>query len=139
MSKNKTSVTHPVNHELANAMSNLMERATALATEAAQLEQQLLRVRGTRDLVLDGKQTPSDYKHHELYEQLKAMLTKEPMHFRDIVEQTKAEENPVKVCLMKMQRDAIGLVNLGNQFRAVWFIPDAEVLQRLRLLTVDGK
>lgn len=51
--------------------------------------------------------------------------------FREILEATKAEENHIKAVIVRMQREEIGLVNLGDQARAVWWLPDQEVLKRL--------
>lgn len=90
--------------------------------DSKRLLEQLRTARGTRDFT---------YKHQELFDQMRTMLQDRPMRFREILETTKAEENHIKAVIVRMQREEIGLVNLGDQARAVWWLPDQEVLKRL--------
>lgn len=68
----------------------------------------------------------------DLYAAVEALITERPLPFRDIVEATQAGENRIKGVLVRLQRDRKGVVNLGSGARALWFIPDADVLERLK-------
>lgn len=119
--------------ELAARAKQLNADAEALA-EAIALEQSTKFARGTkRDMqpiarVDDVSATP-------LYLEMKTMLERRPMTLREVIEATKAEENKVKVVLMRMQREEIGLVNMGNRYRALWYIPSESFRKRMRTET----
>lgn len=145
MSTTKKPNTTNTNPDTTKKLAELAERARVLSHETEQLaqalllEQQLRTAKGTRrDLagkahaaVAAALPKPS-VADSPLYEQIRQMVTAKPYTLRDLIAETKAEENKVKVVLLRMQRDEIGLTNLGSQYRALWFIPDAKLLERLK-------
>lgn len=125
-------------------LAELTERTAQLAQQAAELrdrialEQNVRLARGTKRNV--KQPTPAngvavtkvDVATSPLYQQMQEMLTKRPYTLREIIESTKAEENKVKVALLRMQRDEVGLENMGNQFRALWYIPSQSFRERMK-------
>ena len=142
--------------QLANRAHALAEHSRTLAREAEDLEAQVKLARGTaldvskeaaaagaKPARPDGSYSVSRARRnvvvpngepatHELYETIKQLITDQPRRFRDIVEATHAGENRIKGVLVRLQRDGAGVVNLGDGARALWFIPDDEVLARLK-------
>jgi hypothetical protein len=110
---------------LANAQLALaaqLEATKAALADSQRLLDQLRSAKGTEEIVPP---------HNALFDQIEGLLRARPMILQDIIKTTGAETNKVKVVLLKMQREQIGIVNLGNQFRALWFIPDTEAVAKL--------
>ncbi len=96
--------------------------------EDALLEQSKL-ARGTRERI--------DIQTDPLYAEVHRIFSQRPTSWRELMEQlpTDTNVNRVKAIVTKMQREETGIVNLGEERRAIWFIPDQEVLKRLRRAT----
>jgi len=128
-------------------LAELTERTAELAAQAAELrarialEQNVRLARGTKRDVkapTPGKGVPvvtppvNDVASSPLYLQMKEMLAKRPYTLQELIETTKAEANKVKVVIMRMQRDEIGLENMGNRFRALWYIPSEAFRSKMK-------
>lgn len=139
MSNTKRTANPTLSTDTMTRLAELTERSKQLAIEterlqqAITLEQNVRLARGTkRDI--QGITQPTapaqprpmlvtDVASSPLYAKVRELVTTRPLTLRELIEQTKAEENKVKVVLMRMQRDEIGLMNMGNRYRALWFIP----------------
>lgn len=122
---------------------NLAEKARNVTEQAEELTRQLRSARGTRDRLPPPAPGPLAPRHYvgdegptpELLEAVRALVTDRPMTHQDLLQATGARADRVKGVLMRIQREDGGrLVNLGNEAKALWFIPDEETLKRLRKL-----
>lgn len=75
----------------------------------------------------------------ELMLAVQHLLRQRPMSFREILEETGARDGRVSGAIVRLQRDGAGVVNLGKSNAALWFIPDDDVLARLRAPAPDGE
>ncbi len=82
--------------------------------------------RGTESYVGDESSTA------ELMTTVQRLITERPSTFRELLDATGARDNRIKGVIMRLQRDGLDVVNLGNEARALWFIPNPELLKRLR-------
>lgn len=115
--------------------STIKEQQEALDEQARELEAQLRLARGTRDV------NPEDERStKELYSVVVHLLKQRPMRHHEIVEAVgnNVNENRIKGVITQIRRDDIGYVNLGNERIGLHFIPDAEVLKRLRARRARG-
>lgn len=108
------------------------ERTASLEEQAKLLEAQLKIARGT---VKRAKRGTGD----QIAERVLELITERPMTLGELFEAMPAEGVPAniakqRICnaLVKLQRERRGVVNLGNQSRAMWFHPNEELLGRLR-------
>lgn len=67
----------------------------------------------------------------ELAAAVRALISERPRTFAELLEETGARQGRVSGVLVRLQTDD-GAVNLGKANRAVWFLPSAEVMARLR-------
>ena len=112
------------------ALSAEMQKATAeIAATAEELSRRLRHVKATREL-----STPigDDTTTAVISSAVERLLRERPMLFRDLLEATGARDNRIKGVIMRLQREGVDVVNLGNEQRALWFIPNQELLKRLR-------
>lgn len=126
-------------------LAELAERGRQLALEAETLQQRIAleqNVRLARGTKRDMQITPqlgvpvvraNDVASSPLYLNMLDMLKARPYTLRELVDTTKAEDNKVKVVLMRMQRDEVGLENMGNQYRALWYIPSESFRERMQV------
>lgn len=125
------------------ASEHLAEEARKRAEEARELERKVRLARGTRQEIrrvpapvpaprasryFVGDNGPTE----QLMQVVSEMLQERPWTFRDILDQTGARDNRIKGVIMRLQRDGVKVANLGEENKALWFIPDQEVLRRLR-------
>lgn len=140
----KTTTKHNGNastiEQLANRAHELAAHGRELAIEADRLEQQIRLARGTREISpLLRRRASGAYGGREadnistpaLYETIRDLVAARPMRFRDLVEATQAGENRIKGVIVRLQRDGVGLLNLGDQAKALWFIPSDETRKRI--------
>lgn len=125
--------------ELANRTAELTKQTEALqvqfrAARGTQRDMQPMHLGPVPSLVEVQPSEPivREPAQAELYYQIKELITKQPMRFLEIKEQTGAEDNQIKSVMIRLQRDGHGVVNLGNQYKAIWFIPNAALLAKLR-------
>lgn len=132
--KTKTQVSRTTNGaedaQRAQALGSLEERAAALESEAHRLFEQVMLARGTAEL---PKRPAGEYAVHapitsstgQLYARVQAALTDKPYTFRDLCVHlgiTSDGENRVKSVIVRLQRDGLAVVNLGDRARAIWWI-----------------
>jgi hypothetical protein len=129
-------------------VSDLAQRAEALAAMARDLAEQVRLAKGTRPMPvvapvagttrrarpdegrygLKGKDLaaamPATEPTERLYERVASALESKPMPFRELMSALGPDinENRVKGILVRLQRDGRGVVNLGNGARAIWWI-----------------
>lgn len=142
-----TKRTATITTETFTRLSELSEQSARLAQHIQELQQRIALeqnvrlARGTRRDVkapTPGKGVPvvappvNDVASSPLYLQMKEMLAKRPYTLQELIETTKAEANKVKVVIMRMQRDEIGLENMGNRFRALWYIPSEAFRSKMK-------
>lgn len=123
---------------------DLVEQARQLRLQAEELEKKLASAKGSRDVVKRpvithvvprngqngyyvGDEGPTD----ELVEVIYRMLCERPCTFRDILAETGARDNRIKGAITRLQREGARVVNLGNEYKALWFIPDDAVMARI--------
>jgi hypothetical protein len=112
---------------------DLVEEARQIRLAAEALEKKVKLVRGAKQVVKPhsvfyvGDEGPTD----ALMESVRALLKERPRTFRELLEETGARDNRIKGVIMRLQRDGEHVINLGNETKASWFIPDTVVLERL--------
>ena len=100
----------------------LQAQAATLAEQTEALNQQLRHARGTREI----PEQPS-----ELYSQIRKLIGERPMRFAEILAALPGvDELQFKAALERVKRDP-GVVNLGSDAKAMYFLPDPEVLRRI--------
>ncbi len=107
---------------------DLVEQARQLRLQAEELERRVAMVKGTRDKVSfvgDGGST------EELMATVQRLITEHPLTFQELLERTGARDNRIKGVLMRLQREGVKVYNIGLQSRAIWFIPNEDVLLKL--------
>lgn len=113
---------------------DLVEQARQLRLQAEELEKQARTrfAKGTRDipvtevpLIGDEMPTPA------LMALVQTLITEKPHTFQELLEATGARDNRIKGVLMRLQREGAKLVNLGTQTKALWFIPNEDVMRRI--------
>ncbi len=123
---------------LRDRVENLTKQADELKEQLAQqaeaLTEQLRTVRGTRDKIKPATEyhVGDDGPTGDLMTSVQRLLTERPMSFRELLDMTGARDNRVKGVIMRLQREGVDVVNLGTEQRALWFIPNPELLKRLR-------
>lgn len=122
----------PTLPQIVEQIESLQAQASTLAEQAAALTEQLKMARGTRDGVKKDNLPDTS----EIYNKIVHMIKQRPMRYHEIVDAMGASDpliaNRVNGALTRIKRDKVGLVNLGNERIALYFIPDAEILERLR-------
>lgn len=114
----------------------------------AKLASQARMAKGTDDVTREARAlTASEVagsveKHStsELMHAIEDLIRERPMTLQELHDATYTPTvGPVgfhkqTICniLVKLQRERRGVVNLANQHRALWFIPNQEILDRLR-------
>jgi 23S rRNA G2445 N2-methylase RlmL len=143
MANTKRTAQPTLSNDTFTRLAEIAERSRQLAKEAEELQQRIALeqnvrlARGTKRNVMqvtppNGVPVKADVSTTPLYQQMLDMLSKRPYTLRELIAATKGEENKVKVALMRMQRDEIGLENMGNQFRALWYIPSQSFRERMK-------
>lgn len=131
--------TKKIDHRRAVAVVDKVEQARQLRLqaeaaqrEAEELERQVRMAKGTQQdvrgevpLIGDEMPTPA------LMALVQQLITEKPMAFQELLEATGARDNRIKGVLMRLQREGARVVNLGTQARALWFIPNDEVMRRI--------
>ncbi len=122
--------------------SDLLTAIVQLRGEVRTLATQLRsRSRGTGDHAAAAKAAseppvqPVETEAAKLYNRVRTLVTERPMRFQEIMAAVGlpvAEENRVKGTIVRMQRERVGLVNLGDQRKALWFIPSEDLIKKLR-------
>lgn len=127
MNKTKTTtIQTPTLSEIVQGLQLLTEQVAKLAHEPINGRH----ARGTEAPAT--KLRENDLSATPLYAKVRELITERPMPFRALLEATHATDNQIKSVLIRLQRDRHDVVNLGNGARALWFIPDAAVLERLK-------
>jgi hypothetical protein len=127
--------------DLVEAFRQQRLAAEKLAADARDLEKKARLARGTERNIAPPKAVVAPKRGRyfvgdngpteELMLTVSAMLQERPWTFRDILEQTGARDNRIKGVIMRLQREGVKVVNLGEENKALWFIPDQRVLRRL--------
>jgi hypothetical protein len=140
MAKDKTTAnTSEILLLLAKAKA-IAERGAILKQQADALEKKIALARGTEDVTAIARKVarrPTEYfvgdegPTPELYAAVDRMLRTRRMTFQELLDATGARANRIKGVLMRLQRDEVPLMNLGDERRAIWFIPDQGSMQRL--------
>lgn len=129
----------------AEALSNALQQSKDdFDKRAAELEARLVKAKGTADVTREAKEavpTPPSSDTTHLTHMVEDLVRERPMTLQELHEATYTADGTASVAhhkqticniLVKMQRERKGLVNLANQHRALWFIPNQEILDRLR-------
>jgi hypothetical protein len=111
--------------------SSIEQRLHHIAQQAKELEKQLRLARGTKDTASTEYRVGDEGPTPELMAVIKRMLEERPLTFQALLDETGARANRIKGCIMRLQREGVSVVNLGNEQKALWFIPDDAVLQRI--------
>lgn len=122
--------------------TDLVERARQLRLMVEQLERAAAMAKGTQKIRRNGNVLvkPShgpywvgdDGTTEELMTTLLRMLQDRPCRFGELLEGTGARDNRIKGCMVRLQREGHGVVNIGDGARALWFAPSDDVLRRLK-------
>lgn len=130
---------------------DLIEEARQLRIHAEELEKKVQFARGTQRVkrytakTVPGRPqvivkpsrsvywTGNDGTTRDLMSMIERMLTERPWLYRDIVEATGAGENRVKGAITALQREGHRVVDVAPEGtgKALWFIPSAEVMERI--------
>lgn len=125
---------------------DLVEEARQLRMQAEALEKKVLQAKGTQEIhkaapaytkatayaeKLDQYFIGDDGPTEQLMAVVQQLLTEHPMTFQDLLATTGARDNRVKGVIMRLQREGVRVINIGLPMRAVWFIPNDEVLERI--------
>lgn len=124
----------PTIPQLAAQIESLEAQATTLTEQAQQLAEQLKFARGTKRDMTPEAAAADERSTKVLYDLVVHMLRQRPMRHHEIVEAVGGgvNENRIKGVITQIKRDRIGYVNLGNERIGLHFIPDEDVLRRLR-------
>jgi len=113
---------------------DLVEQARQLRLQAEALEKQARFAKGTREIARVPAEVPligDELDTPTLMTLVQQLISERPMSFQDLLQQTGARDNRIKGVLMRLQREGAKVVNLGTQSRALWFLPNDEVMRRI--------
>jgi uncharacterized protein (DUF2461 family) len=130
--KGKKEMAKKMEKDLVSQAKQLREQTELLEKQTIELEKQVKLAKGTRTIARGteyyvGDEGPTP----ELLEAIRKMLTERPLTFQALLDATGARPNRIKGVIMRLQREGARVVNLGNEARALWFIPDPGVLDRI--------
>lgn len=126
---------------------DLVEEARQLRLAAEALEKKVVRAKGTQEIQkpgvvkatvaptyvqkLDSFFVGDDGPTEQLMGVVQHLLTEHPMTFQDLLATTGARDSRIKGVIMRLQREGTRVINIGLPMKAVWFIPNDKVLERI--------
>lgn len=119
---------------IVDELQALADQTRQLAKRAEELVKSFHSARGTKKIkAIKRAPAPRQPIDMVLFEKVLALVKDRPISLRELVEATGVtDDDKIKVCTTKMQRDGMGLVNIGAQNKALWYIPPKGALARLR-------
>lgn len=122
-----------IEHELEAHRDHAKQLAEQTEKLIIDSERRLARVRGTRDVTKEAHEASAEMSTSEICTQVERLLRERPMRFRELADSFPTiGEKRVSVAIVLLQRKGVKVVNLGEANKALWFVPDEDVLKRLR-------